>query len=132
MLTKDQIIELTAQAELGEFQKLASLFDYWREIGLLPQFAKKEKVRGGKGLWPDPVFHIWIAMLRNRAAGIRVSTLANIPVGCWLTGYPGFDLATAQRAFSYWLDRHEKGRRPTGDRSLRERLFAQILDDLGE
>src|SRR5438045_6023153 len=34
------------------------------------------------------------------------------------------------RAFGDWIDRHGKGRRTTGDRSVRERLLRQIVEDV--
>src|SRR5439155_4452088 len=110
----------------GEAKQLRATFLNWQKRGLLGGAERKARRRGGEGIWHPAQGRLWLSHLRQRAAGVRVTTLANLPVGLWLMGEDGIELDQAQRAFSFWaesvaLPERQLGERPSGARSLRRR-----------
>src|SRR5207249_3517346 len=103
-VSKEQMLAAAEVAGLGTRRRLDTTFVHWQELGLLGQYVQKERRRGGAGLWHPLQFQIWLALLRNRAAGVRLPTLANIPVGAWLLWPEGVEVGQAQLAFGFWIE----------------------------
>jgi hypothetical protein len=133
MPTLGEMVDEAADRGYGETKPLRATFLNWQKSGLLGRAQRKAARRGGEGIWHEAQRRLWLSHLRQRAAGVRVTTLANLPVALWLMGEEGIELAQARRAFEYWVrsvaltERHA-GDRPSGARSLRRRGLEVNVD----
>lgn len=138
MLTKREILETAERAHYGSIAVLEPKFRSWQRFGLVGVAVGKTARRGGEGLWHPIQQPIFLAILNNRAQGVRLTTMANLPVGLWLARAEGVELSQAQRALYYWITRRalggtpdaRRGNRPTGARSIREQAIRAIVENI--
>jgi hypothetical protein len=96
------MIDQAIRQNLGSARSLAHTFGNFQKRGLIGHASTKTSRRGGEGLWHPIQGALWIGTLTHRRQGVRLTTLANLPVGVWLLGVPGIDTQQAQRAFGFW------------------------------
>ncbi len=138
MLTKRKILETGERAHYGSVAELEPKFRSWQRFGLVGGAVGKTARRGGEGLWHPIQGAIFLAILNNLAQGVRLTTMANLPVGLWMAGVEGVELRQVQRALYYWITRRAlgtkpnpiRGSRPTGPRSIREQAIRAIVDGI--
>ena len=123
VVTLQQMLEEAERRGYGEQERLRSTFLNWQRRGLIGNAISKADRRGGEGYWHPHQSALWIHLLHHREAGIRLSTMANRPVGLWFLSDPGIELRQAQRAVGFWAARKP----PKGRRSLqRQAVKAQV------
>jgi hypothetical protein len=125
------MIQAAVEAGYGQPGQLSNLFVSWQKAGLIgPAVGKEGDRRGGAGLWHSVQQAVWLNLLSQRSAGVRLPTLANLPVGLWLLAFEGVGLDQVQRAFGFWSDPVNRRSRPPGSRSLTVRAIRARVDEL--
>lgn len=145
LVSKAAMIAAAVDEGLGDTRTLARRFVDWQQLGLLGKAAKKAARQGGEGLWHPNQQVLFLDLLRCRDRGLRIPTLANVPVAWWRDSIQGIETEQAQRALEFWagylpgtrvnLRQPPGGRRPRGtgdpwgesrpkgERSLRRRAI---------
>jgi hypothetical protein len=99
---------MLAEAEArsyGTHRNLERDFINWQRCGLMGMAVAKAPRRGGEGLWTDRQLWIWLSLLHLREQGAHLRLLANVPVGSWMVGMDGIDIAQIQRVLaSFWSE----------------------------
>src|SRR5215472_17402849 len=90
--------------------------------------VRKANRRGGEGLWHPIQQWMFLNILENRAAGVRLGTMTNQPIGLWLHGVNGVELRQAQRAWATCLDYQLDPDTPAGPDSLRRRGVEHVAE----
>jgi hypothetical protein len=104
-ISLNDIVNEASQLGHGSIKELKRRFVRYQELGLIGKSMRKEKRKGGQGLWHPGQAGLFMLYLRLRKEN-RSDTisLANIPIGIWLLEVAFGKVVTveqAQRAFYY-------------------------------
>ena len=101
----DDIVNEAFQLGYGNVKELKRQFIRYQELGLIGKSIRKEKRRGGQGLWQPGQAGLFMLYMRLRKENKSDTiSMANIPIGIWLLEVAFGKVVTidqAQRAFFY-------------------------------